>query len=154
MSYNKDSITITRSALCISLCIEIKQLSSDIHWGEEALVSQFYWDLGDNVKTMLLTLPEPQTLNEAISLAAKCDNRLFQRRQDQRPRHQTTRHNATTTTRSFGPHLELEYMQIVTAHIRGLTPKKMSNKRRIMFVLWRRKSYGCKLPQEAELAHY
>ena len=40
-------------------------------------MSQFYWCLRDNVKDMLLTLPDPQTLNEAISQAVKCDNRLF-----------------------------------------------------------------------------
>ena len=36
------------------------------------------------MKDLLLSLPDPQTLNEAISQAVKCDNRLFQRCQDQR----------------------------------------------------------------------
>jgi hypothetical protein len=56
---------------------DFRQLASDINWGEEALVSQFYWGLRDDVKDLLLTLPDPQTLNEAISQAVKCDNRLF-----------------------------------------------------------------------------
>jgi hypothetical protein len=36
------------------------------------------------VKDLLLSMSDLQTLNEAISQAVKCDNRLFQRRQDQR----------------------------------------------------------------------
>ena len=36
------------------------------------------------MKDFLLSFPDPQTLNEAISQAVKCDNRLFQRRQDRR----------------------------------------------------------------------
>jgi hypothetical protein len=85
---------------------DFRQLASDINWGEKALVSQFYWGLRDDVKDMLLTLPDPQTLNEAISQAVKYENRLFQRRQDQRPRHQATHYNETMTTRSLGSHLE------------------------------------------------
>jgi hypothetical protein len=103
---------------------DFRQLASDINWGEEALVSQFYWGLRDDVKDLLLTLPDPQTLNEAISQAVKCDNRLFQRRQDQRPRHQATRYDATMTTRSLGSHLEAEDMQIHAARVRTLTPEE------------------------------
>jgi hypothetical protein len=103
---------------------DFRQLASDINWGEEALVSQFYWGLRDDVKDLLLTLPDPQTLNEAISQAVKCDNRLFQRCQDQRPRQQATRYDATMTTRSLGSHLEAEDMQIDAARVRTLTPEE------------------------------
>ncbi len=47
-------------------------------------MSQFHWGLRDDVKDLLLSFSDPQTLNEAISQVVKCDNRLFQRRQDQR----------------------------------------------------------------------
>lgn len=63
---------------------EFRQLACDINWGEEALVSQFQWGLRDDVKDLLLSFSDPQNLNEAISQAVKCDNRLFQRRQDRR----------------------------------------------------------------------
>ena len=99
-------------------------MASDINWGEEALVSQFYWGLRDDVKDLLLSLLDPQTLNEAISQAVKCDNRLFQRRQDQRPRHQTTRYEATMLVESFSLHLDAEDMQIDAARIRTLTPEE------------------------------
>ena len=53
---------------------DFKQLACDINWGEEALISQFYWGLREDVKNFLLNLPDPQTLDEAISQAIKCDN--------------------------------------------------------------------------------
>ena len=105
----------------------IKQLASDINWGEEALVSQFYWGLRDDVKDLLLSLPDPQTLNEAISQAVKCDNRLFQRRQDQRPRYQATRYDATMSAKSLSSHLEAEDMQIDAARVRTLTPEERNS---------------------------
>ena len=103
---------------------DFRQLACDINWDEEALMSQFYWGLRDDVKDLLLSLPDPQTLNEAISQAVKCDNRLFQRRQDQRTRHQTTRHGATMSASSLNSHLETEDMQIDAARVRSLTPEE------------------------------
>ena len=103
---------------------DFRQLASDINWGEEALVSQFYWGLRDDVKDLLLSLPDPQTLNEAISQAVKCDNRLFQRRLDQRPRHQATRSNATMSANSLSSHSEAEAMQIDAARVKTLTPEE------------------------------
>jgi hypothetical protein len=59
-------------------------LACDINWNEEALMSQFHSRLQDDMKNLLLSMPDPQTLNKAISQAVKCDNRMFQRHQDQR----------------------------------------------------------------------
>jgi hypothetical protein len=64
--------------------LDFRLLAFDINWDEEALMSQFHWGLRDNVKDLLLSMLNPQILNEAISRAVRCDNRLFQRRQDQR----------------------------------------------------------------------
>ncbi len=44
------------------------------------------------MKDLLLALSDPQTLNEAINQAVKCNNRLFQRRQDQRSWTSTKQH--------------------------------------------------------------
>ena len=109
-------------------------------------MSQLYWGLRD----LLLTLPDPQTLHKAISQAIKCANHLFQRRQDQSPRHQVYHYNATMTTRNLGPHLEAEDMQIDAGHIRTLIleEKTVVWKKMIMFVLRRRRPQGCKLLQE------
>lgn len=103
---------------------DFRQLASDINWGEEALMSQFYWGLRDDVKDLLLSLPDPRTLDEAISQAAKCDNRLFQRRQDQRPRYQATRYDATMSTSGMSSHSEAEAMQIDAARVKTLTPEE------------------------------
>jgi hypothetical protein len=98
---------------------DFRQLASDINWDEEALMSQFYWGLRDDVKDLLLSLPDPRTLNEAISQAVRCDNRLFQRRQDQRSRHQTS-----ASASSLNLHSEAEDMQIDAARVRALTPEE------------------------------
>ena len=103
---------------------DFRQLASDINWDEEALMSQFYWDLRDDVKDLLLSLPDPRTINEAISQAVRCDNRLFQRRQDQRSRYQTS-----ASASSLNLHSEAEDMQINVARVRALTPEE--KKRRI-----------------------
>ena len=98
-----------------------RQFVSDKNWGEETLVR-------DDVKDLLLTLSNPQTLKKIISQAVKCVNRLFQRHQDQRPRQQTTRYDVTMTVRSLDPHFEAEDMQIDTAHVRTLTPEEKNRR--------------------------
>ena len=87
-------------------------------------MSQFYWGLRDDVKDLLLSLPNPQTLNEAISQAMKCDNRLFQRRQDQRTRQQTVRHGPTMAASSLNSRSEPEDMQIDAVRVKILTPEE------------------------------
>jgi len=47
--------------------LDFKQLVYNINLDEKTLVNQFHWDLKDNVKNLLLSLPDLQTLNEAIS---------------------------------------------------------------------------------------
>jgi hypothetical protein len=79
-------------------------------------MSQFHWRLRDNVKDLLLSMLDLQTLNEAISQTTKCDNRLFQRRQHQRswnaPKYRYS-HSAASTTIS-NSHPRTEDMQIDT----------------------------------------
>lgn len=100
---------------------DFRQLVCDINWGEEALMSQFHWGLRDDVKDLLLFLPDPRTLNEAISQAVKCDNRLFQRRQDQRSRQHTARYAPTMSASSVNSHSEVEDMQIDAVRVKSLT---------------------------------
>ena len=54
--------------------LDFKLLACDINWDKEALMSQFHWRLQDNVKDLLLSMPDLQTLNEVISQVVKCDN--------------------------------------------------------------------------------
>jgi hypothetical protein len=57
------------------------------------------------MKDLLLSMPDPQTLNEAISQAVECNNRLFQRHQDQRswnsPKYSYSYSSASTTVFKF-----------------------------------------------------
>jgi hypothetical protein len=75
---------MARIALISIYASDFRLLACDINWNKEALMSQFHWGLRDDVKDLLLFMPNPQTLNEAIIQAVKCDNWLSQRRQDQR----------------------------------------------------------------------
>lgn len=107
---------------------DFRQLACDINWDEEALMSQFHWGLRDDVKDLLLSLPDPQTLSEAISQAVKCDNRLFQRRQDQRSwtsskAYSTSSHTAASTKVS-SINSGVEDMQIDAARFKPLTPQE------------------------------
>jgi hypothetical protein len=112
---------------------DFRQLACDINWGEEALISQFHWGLRDDVKGLLLNLPDPQTLDEAISQAIKCDNRLFQRRQDQRSwsssRQYLARPTPIITASASSSYLEAEDMQIDAVRFKPLT---LEEKRRRM----------------------
>ena len=112
---------------------DFRQLACDINWDEEALMSQFYWGLRDDVKDLLLSLPDPRTLNEAISQAVKCDNRLFQRRQDQRswtsPKQHATRFAPTMSASNTNFQSEGEDMQIDAVRFKPLSPQE--KKRRL-----------------------
>ena len=49
-----------------------------------ALVRQFHWGLKEDIKDLLLTMPNESTLPKAIFQAIKCNNRLFERRHNKR----------------------------------------------------------------------
>jgi hypothetical protein len=63
---------------------DFRRLASDLNWGEAALVDQFRRGLRDDVKDLLLTLPLPTSLHEAISFSVRCDNRIMERRLERR----------------------------------------------------------------------
>lgn len=111
---------------------EFRQLACDINWDEPALISQFYYGLQDGVKDLLLTLPDPLTLDEAINQAIKCDNRLFERRQDrrtlstplQRPSYSASSANAYVTKPA-----EVEAMQLDATRFKPLTEQEKKRRR-------------------------
>jgi hypothetical protein len=101
-------------------------LKCDINWDEEELMRQFHWELRDNVKDLLLSMLDPQTLNEAINQAVKCDNWLFQRRQDQHswnsPKYSYSHSIISTTVSSL--HFGTEDMQIDALRYKPFTAQK------------------------------
>ena len=58
---------------------EFLQLTCDIDWNNNALIGAFRWGLRDDVKDLLLNLPNPITLSKTILQAMHCDNHLFER---------------------------------------------------------------------------
>jgi hypothetical protein len=63
---------------------EFRHLACDVNWGEVALIDQFRYGLRDDVQNLLLTLTDPSSFSEAITQAIRCDNRLFERRQEKK----------------------------------------------------------------------
>jgi hypothetical protein len=48
------------------------------------LIDQFCCGLYDDVQDLLLTFADPSCFSEAITQAIRCDNRLFERRQEKK----------------------------------------------------------------------
>ncbi|KAH9576449.1 hypothetical protein CY35_01G162000, partial [Sphagnum magellanicum] len=105
-------------------------LACDVNWGEVALIYQFCYGLHDDVKDLLLTLADLSSFSEAITQAIRCDNRLFERRQEKKVTSNAQLWNSWPTTlpsvpqttlvarpASFGPAL----MQIDTTKFKSLT---------------------------------
>jgi hypothetical protein len=72
----------TRSAIVYAS--KFKQLAYDVNWGEAALIDQFRCGLRDDVQDLLLTLVDPSSFSETITQAIRCDNHLFERRQEKK----------------------------------------------------------------------
>ena len=106
---------------------EFWQLACDINWDEPALISQYYSGLQDGVKDLLLTLPDPSTLDKAINQGVKCDNCLFERRQDKRiwtTPHQPSEYSASSTSAHAIKYMEAEAIQINATRFKPLTEQE------------------------------
>ena len=62
------------------------QLAADLGWNDAALISQFRSGLNNEVKDMLVYHDYPTSLDQAISVAVRCDRRLYENRLEQRSR--------------------------------------------------------------------
>jgi len=60
------------------------QLACDINWGEVTLIDQFRCGFRDDVQDLLLTFTDPSSLSEAITQAIRCNNCLFEHRQEKK----------------------------------------------------------------------
>ena len=58
MRYNKDLLTLIWKISILVYALDFRQLACDINWDEEALMSQFYWGLKDDVKDLILSIPD------------------------------------------------------------------------------------------------
>ncbi len=91
----------TRSAIVYAS--KFRQLAYDVNWGEAALIDQFRCGLCDDVQDLLLTLVDPSSFNEAITQAIRCDNHLFERRQEKKVTSKAQLWNSRPTTLPLVP---------------------------------------------------
>jgi hypothetical protein len=70
--------------LAIIYASKFRQFAYDVNWGEVALIDQFRCELRDDVQDLLLTLTDPSSFSEAITQAIRCNNRLFEHRQEKK----------------------------------------------------------------------
>jgi hypothetical protein len=86
------------------------------------LPTVFPYGLKDDVKNLLITMPKVETLQEFITQAITCDNRLFERRQEKRFGRENANHTIISTSsntekNASGP----EPMQIDEARYKPLS---------------------------------
>ena len=112
---------------------EFRRVAVDVEWDDLALRDCFRYGLRDDVKDLLLTMEDSDSLAEIIKSAIRCDNRLFERRQERRAR--DTRSPPPTQV-SSSPKTLMEQNEIATpmqvdrSTIRG--PLSAAEKRRRM----------------------
>jgi hypothetical protein len=110
---------------------EFQQLACDLDWNDTAFITMFRWGLRDDIKTLLLNLPKPTTLSEAIIQAIDCNNRLFEQRQERRLLFGSYRGDYTTPTHQTSSSTSTpEPMQIDILRVRKLTEEEKERRRR------------------------
>jgi hypothetical protein len=77
---------------------EFQQLTSDLEWNDKAFINRFQYGLKDNVKDLLITMPKVETLQEFITQALTCDNRLFERHQQKKFGWRNANHTMISTS--------------------------------------------------------
>jgi hypothetical protein len=77
---------------------KFRQLACNVNWGEAALIDQFRCGFRDDVQDLLLTLVDPSSFSEAITQAIRCNNRLFECRQEKKVTSNAQLWNSRPTT--------------------------------------------------------
>jgi len=122
---------------------EFRLIAGDTNWNDDALMAQFRIGLNDDVKDLLLTMEDPLDLQQLITHAVKCDNRLFERRMERNGKANmsrtpaTLRFSQTVTTPTPPPSRPTpqqylppgDPMQLDTVRIKHLTPAEKQRRR-------------------------
>jgi len=117
---------------------EFRLIAGDTNWNDDALMAQFRMGLNDDVKDLLLTIEDAQNLQQLITHAVRCDNRLFERRMERRGKPKID--SSTTsfglshpTTMSKHPPQQTKVpddpMEVDSAKIRHLAPAEKQRRR-------------------------
>jgi len=120
-------------------------IAGDTNWNDDALMAQFRIGLNDDVKDLLLTIEDPVDLQQLITNAVRCDNRLFERRMERNGRVNMSRTPATLrfsqpVTTSPAPPASLrptshqylppgDPMQLDIVKVKHLTPAEKQRRR-------------------------
>lgn len=59
---------------------DFRELAADLDWNDSALIHQFRRGLNEDIKNLMINSATPAKLDDFISLAAQCDNRLYEHR--------------------------------------------------------------------------
>jgi hypothetical protein len=78
--------------------VEFQQLICDFEWNNKTFINRFLYGLKDDVKDLLITMPKIETLQDFITQAITCDNRLFERHQEKRFGWRNANHTMITST--------------------------------------------------------
>ena len=78
--------------------IEFQQLICDLEWNDKAFINCFQYGVKDNVKDLLITMPKVEILQEFITQAITCNNRLFERHQEKQFSWRNTNHTMISTS--------------------------------------------------------
>lgn len=114
-----------------------RRLASDLDWGEAALADQFRRGLRDDVKDLLLTLPPPKSLSEAIHSAIACDNRIFERKSERRGNNYSQGHLAYRQHNSEAIPMEIDSLHQSERRRKGpLTPEERARRRRLNLCMY------------------
>lgn len=112
------------------------QLVCDMNWREDALMSQFHRGLRNDIKDLLLSISDPQTFDEAISQAVKCNNHLFQQWQEKCSSimpHVYTNYCAASSPFNSNRHLKTKDMLIDVVCFKPLFEQKRSIKGNLVY---------------------
>ncbi|CAG8623952.1 17148_t:CDS:2, partial [Racocetra persica] len=113
--------------LAATYALEFRQITSDLDWGEAALINKFRASLRDDIKDLLLSIEDPTDLNDTITKAVRCDNCLFERCQKQQQNTYQSWNQLTNTNKISGS--SPEPIQIDNIQPRTLTEAEKKKRR-------------------------
>lgn len=111
-----------------------RRISSDLDWGEGALLDQFKRGLRDDIKDLLLTIAVPKTMQEAVKAVVACDNRIMERKAERRGGAFSP--TARREVHSGPVPMELDSLQQTRRRKGPLTPEERNRRRRLNLCLY------------------
>src|SRR5690349_15665859 len=75
---------LKQTGSAIAYATEFQRHATKTGWDTEALISHYLKGLKEFIKDDMAHVDEPRTINEVIELSVKTDNRLYERRRDQK----------------------------------------------------------------------